>query len=64
MTTTRSPEAAAVLKACGATSFPSGLNLIIASIASKAIRAAVDQAGDWECADRLLDIATEIDPKL
>ena len=56
-----SPEATAVLQACGATSFPSALNLAIANIASKAIRAGVDIAGDWECADRLLFIADELD---
>ena len=56
-----SPETTAVLQACGATSFPSALNLAIANIASKAIRAGVDIAGDWECADRLLLIADELD---
>ena len=61
MPTTLSPEATAVLKACGATSFPSALNLAVANIASKAIRAGVDVAGDWECADRLLFIADELD---
>ena len=61
MTTTLSPETTAVLKACGATSFPSALNLAVANIASKAIRAGVDVAGDWECADRLLFIADELD---
>ena len=61
MPTPLSPEATAVLKACGATSFPSALNLAVANIASKAIRAGVDIAGDWECADRLLFIADELD---
>ena len=66
MTTTLSPETTAVLQACGATSklagafFPSALNLAVASIAGKAIRAAVDIAGDGECADRLLFIADEL----
>ena len=60
MTTTLSPETTAVLKACGATSFPSALNLAVANIASKAIRTAVDIAGYCECADRLLFIADEL----
>ena len=60
MPTTLSPQATAVLQACGATSFPSALNLAVANIASKAIRAAVGIAGDWECADRLLSIADEL----
>ena len=56
-----SPETTAVLQACGATSLSSALNTAIARIASKAIRAAVDIAGDGECADRLLFIADELD---
>ena len=63
MPTTLSPQATAVLQACGTTSFPlrdSALNLAVANIASKAIRAAVDIAGDCECADRLLFIADEL----
>jgi hypothetical protein len=61
MPTPLSPETTAVLQACGATSMSSALNLAIAGIAGKAIRAGVDIAGDWECADRLLFIADELD---
>ena len=59
--TTLSPEAAAVLEACGATSRPSAMNLLIGGIAARAIRTAVEKAGDWECADRLLYIAAELE---
>ena len=55
MTEPLSPAAAAVLRAAG-DSEPG----IYATIAA-ALRMAVEQAGDWECADRLLLIAAELE---